>query len=158
MYELAVMFFGMSNAPATFQRAMDRIFTKIKNCYPGCIFVYMNDILIATNDDKELHEQIVHKVLKLLEEEDFHLKLNKCLFHQQSIDYLDIRIEGGKVLRIYDLHSFYRPNANRTDCRSRRGPIPEPAERKADRIPNPLDRDRPRSPRGFADMAPISHR
>ena len=41
----------------------------------------------------------------------------------------------------YDLHSFYRPNADRTDCRSRRGPIPEPAERKADRIPNPLDRD-----------------
>ena len=59
---------------------------------------------------------------------------------------------------ITTLHSFYRPNADRTDCRSRRGPIPEPAERKADRIPNPLDRDRPRSPRGFADMAPISHR
>jgi hypothetical protein len=96
-YEPAVMFFGMTNAPATFQRAMDCIFAKIKNCYPGCIFVYMNDILITTNDDKELHEQIVHKVLELLEEEDFHLKLNKCLFHQQSIDYLGICIEGGKV-------------------------------------------------------------
>jgi hypothetical protein len=58
----------------------------------------------------------------------------------------------------YDFHSFYRPNADRTDCRSRRGPIPEPAERKADRIPNPLDRDQPRSPQRFADMAPISHR
>jgi hypothetical protein len=96
-YEPAVMFFGMTNAPATFQRAMDRIFAKIKNRYPGCIFVYMDDILIATNNDEELHEQIVHEVLELLEEEDFHLKLNKCLFHQQSIDYLGIRIEGGKV-------------------------------------------------------------
>ena len=91
------MFFGMSNAPATFQRAMDRIFAKIKNCYPGCIFVYMDDILIATDNNEELHEQIVHEVLELLEEEDFHLKLNKCLFHQQSIDYLGIRIEEGKV-------------------------------------------------------------
>ena len=43
--------------------------------------------------------------------------------------------------KYYDLYSFYRPNANRTDCRSRRGPIPEPAEQKADQIPNPLDRD-----------------
>ena len=91
------MFFGMTNAPATFQRAMDRIFAKIKNRYPGCIFVYMDDILIATNNNEELHEQIVHEVLKLLEEEDFHLKLNKCLFHQQCIDYLGIHIEGGKV-------------------------------------------------------------
>ena len=80
-YEPAVMFFRMFNVPATFQRAMDRIFTKLKHCYPGCIFMYMDDILIATNDNEELHKQIVHKVLKLLEEEDFHLKLNKCLFH-----------------------------------------------------------------------------
>ena len=96
-YKPAVMFFEMTNAPATFQRAMDRIFAKFKNRYPGCIFVYMDDILIATNDNEELHEQIMHEVLELLEEEDFHLKLNKCLFHKQSIDYLGIHIEGGKV-------------------------------------------------------------
>jgi hypothetical protein len=97
VYEPGVMFFGMSNAPATFQRAMDRIFGPLKDRYPGCIFVYMDDILIATNDNEELHKKIVHEVLDLIEQEDFFLKLNKCLFHQKSIDYLGIRIEGGRI-------------------------------------------------------------
>ena len=65
--------------------------------YPGCIFTYMNNILIATGDDKQLHSEIVHAVLDMLEKEDFFLKLSKCLFHQTAIDYLGIRIEGGHI-------------------------------------------------------------
>jgi hypothetical protein len=76
---------------------MDRIFGPLKDRYPGCIFVYMDDILIATNDNEELHKRIVHEVLDLVKREDFFLKLNKCLFHQRSIDYLGIRIEGGRI-------------------------------------------------------------
>jgi hypothetical protein len=96
-YKPAVMFFGMSNAPAVFQWAMDRIFAKIKNKYPGCIFVYMDDILITTHDDEVLHKQIFHEVLDLIDQENFFLKLNKCLFHQRSINYLGIHIEGGRI-------------------------------------------------------------
>ena len=33
----------------------------------------------------------------MLEKEDFFLKLSKCLFHQTAIDYLGIRIEGGRI-------------------------------------------------------------
>ena len=87
-FELKVMFFGMSNAPAIFQRTMDCLFGPLKIKYPGCIFVYMDDILIATGADEEFHQQIVHEVLDLLAAEDFYLKLSKCLFHQGSIDYL----------------------------------------------------------------------
>ena len=76
---------------------MDQIFAKIKNKYPGCIFVYMDDILIATDDNEELHEQIVHEVLDLINQENFFLKLRKCLFHQRSINYLGICIEGGCI-------------------------------------------------------------
>ena len=89
-YEPSIMFFGMSNAPAVFQRAIDWIFAKIKNKYPGCLFVYMDD-------NEVLHKQIVHAVLDLIDQENFFLKLNKCLFHQQSIDYLGIQIEGGRI-------------------------------------------------------------
>jgi hypothetical protein len=39
----------------------------------------------------------MHTVLDMLEAEDFYLKLSKCLFHLTSIDYLGIRIEGGKI-------------------------------------------------------------
>ena len=96
-YEPQCMFFGMSNAPAVFQRCMDRIFAPLKARYPGCIFVYMDNILIATGDDEELHERIVHDMLDMLAKEDFYLKLPKCLFHQCDIDYLGIRIEGGQL-------------------------------------------------------------
>ena len=91
------MFFGMSNAPAIFQWTMDWIFGPLKQKYPGCIFVYMDDILIATGADKGFHEQIVYEVLDLLAREDFYLKLSKCLFHQRSIDYLGICIDGGHI-------------------------------------------------------------
>ena len=57
----------------------------------------MDDILIATGADKEFHQQIVHTVLDLLAREDFYLKLSKCLFHQGSIDYLGICIDGGHI-------------------------------------------------------------
>ena len=93
------MFFGMTNAPAVFQRTMDRIFAVLKNKYPGCIFVYMDDILIATPDDEELHAEIVNAVLDMLATEDFFLKLSKCSFHQRTVSYLGIQIEGG-IIRI----------------------------------------------------------
>jgi hypothetical protein len=60
---------------------MDQIFTPLKLMDPGYIFVYMNDILIATGDNIQLYEQIVNAVLDLLAQEDFYLKLSKCLFH-----------------------------------------------------------------------------
>ena len=57
----------------------------------------MNNILIATEDDEELHKQIVHKVLKLINKENFFLKLSKCLFYQRSINYLGIYIKEGCI-------------------------------------------------------------
>ena len=98
-YAPQVMFFGMTNAPAVFQHTMDRIFAVLKNKYPGCLFIYMDDILIMTPDDEELHAEIVNVVLDMLATEDFFLKLSKCSFHQQTMDYLGIRIEGG-IIRI----------------------------------------------------------
>ena len=57
----------------------------------------MDDILIATKADEEFHQQIIHEVLDLLAREDFYLKLSKCLFHQGSIDYLGIWINGRHI-------------------------------------------------------------
>jgi hypothetical protein len=58
-YEPMVMNFGLCNAPATFVRAMTRIFQALQNTYPGEILIYMDDILIATPDDLPQHRQIV---------------------------------------------------------------------------------------------------
>jgi RNase H-like domain found in reverse transcriptase/Reverse transcriptase (RNA-dependent DNA polymerase) len=91
------MFFGLCNSPATFQRVMDHVFHPLKDKYPGMLFVYMDDILIVTPNDAALHEQIVHKVLELLEEESFFLKLTKCKFEHKSIEYLGIMVKEGTI-------------------------------------------------------------
>jgi RNase H-like domain found in reverse transcriptase/Reverse transcriptase (RNA-dependent DNA polymerase) len=76
---------------------MDWVFQDLKNQYPGMVFIYMDDILIATINDLTLHWQIVHEVLDLLEKESFFLKPSKCKFEQKSINYLGIVVKDGKV-------------------------------------------------------------
>jgi len=49
------MFFGLTNSPATFQRTMNCMFREMKMHYPTKLFVYMDDILIATTDDLACH-------------------------------------------------------------------------------------------------------
>jgi RNase H-like domain found in reverse transcriptase len=61
------------------------------------LFVYMDDILIATADDFPLHRHIVHDVLDLLEAESFFLKPSKCKFEHSSIDYLGIVVSNGAI-------------------------------------------------------------
>ena len=49
LFELTVMFFGLTNSPATFQRMMDNIF--VKQLAKGWLIIYMDDMLIATGPD-----------------------------------------------------------------------------------------------------------
>ena len=49
LFELTVMFFGLTNSPTTFQRMMDNIF--IKQLAKGWLIIYMDDMLIATGPD-----------------------------------------------------------------------------------------------------------
>jgi hypothetical protein len=53
LFEPTVMFFGLTNSPATFQTMMDDIFRE--ETVEGWLFVYMDDIVIATEDNLELH-------------------------------------------------------------------------------------------------------
>ncbi len=52
---------------------MNHMFREMKMCYLTELFVYMDDILIATSDDQTHHQQIVHEVLDKLEEESYFL-------------------------------------------------------------------------------------
>jgi Reverse transcriptase (RNA-dependent DNA polymerase) len=78
---------------------MDHLFCPLKDKYLGMLFVYMDDILIATADDLPLHQRIVHDVLDLLEAESFFLKPSKCKFEWSSIDYLGIVVSNGVMVR-----------------------------------------------------------
>ena len=63
------------------------------------IFIYMDDILVATINDPELHRKVVHNLLDLLEEQSFFLKPSKCKFEWHRVEYLGLVLDG-ETLRI----------------------------------------------------------
>jgi len=56
LFKPLVMFFGMTNSPATFQTMMNDIFRNL--IAEGIVVVYLDDILIFTKT-KEEHERVV---------------------------------------------------------------------------------------------------
>ena len=74
LYKPRVMFFGLTNSPATFQSLMNIIFADL--IAEGKVAVYLDDILIWSSDLKE-HRKVVHEVLRRLEEYDLYLRPEK---------------------------------------------------------------------------------
>ena len=60
LFEPLVIFFGMTNSPATFQTMMNDIFQNL--IVKGIVVVYLDDILIFTKMEEE-HVQVVRWVL-----------------------------------------------------------------------------------------------
>ena len=100
VFEPTVMFFGLTNSPATFQMMMNHIFRPLidKHAPLGTtIRVYMDDIIIGTSSTMAAHTSAVHDVLDLLAEHDLYLKPAKCKFHMDSINYLGVILERGVI-------------------------------------------------------------
>jgi len=95
LFEPLIMFFGMTNSPATFQTMMNDIFRTL--IAKGIVVVYLDDILIFTRTEEE-HEQAVRRVLEVLAEHKLFLCLEKCEFHQKEIEYLGLVISENKVV------------------------------------------------------------
>jgi len=95
LFEPTVMFFGLTNSPTTFQTMMDDIFQE--EVAQGWLCIYMDNMIIATEDDEVLHELQVNHILDKLEKFDLFLKPKKCRFHQREVEYLGVLISNGSV-------------------------------------------------------------
>ncbi len=89
-----VMFFGLTNLPATFQWMMNNIFKDL--IASGAITVYLNDILIMSKT-KEEHCRITCEVLKILRKNKLFLKVKKCEFETLETEYLRVIISEGSI-------------------------------------------------------------
>ena len=94
LYELLVMFFGLTNSPATFQNIMNDIFCDLISV--GHVIVYMDDILIFT-DNIPTHQLITHQALQILLDNNLSLKLEKCVFEVTEVEYLGVIISYGTM-------------------------------------------------------------
>ena len=94
LFEPNVMFFGLCNSPATFQRMMDTLFAK--EIAEGWLTIYMDDLLIMAETEDELREY-TRRVLDILQENDLYLKPDKCAFNVTHVEYLGFIIEDGHL-------------------------------------------------------------
>ena len=114
LYQYRRMPFGLMNAPATFQRLMNRLFSG-KEWEP--VFVYLDDILVVSASFED-HLRDVGLVLDRLKEAGLRLKPSKCSFARKEVVYLGFTVSSEgvtpnqeKVKAIVDL-------PQPTDCKS----------------------------------------
>jgi RNase H-like domain found in reverse transcriptase/Reverse transcriptase (RNA-dependent DNA polymerase) len=103
LFEPTVMFFRLTNSPATFQTMMNFIFAN--DITEKWLTVYMDDMAIHTQrqpDETEeqhiqRHREYVKWVLDKLLWHNLFLKPEKCSFEQPSIEFLGVWITQGEV-------------------------------------------------------------
>ena len=89
VYEPTVMFFGLTNLPATFQAMMNDILRDLIDT--GDVAAFMDDVLVGTEDEKK-YDDIVEEILRRMEANNLYLKLEKCVQKVKEIDFLGLVI------------------------------------------------------------------
>jgi hypothetical protein len=94
LLEWIAMPFGLYNAPATFQRMMNDI---LRDFLYKFIIVYLDDVCIY---NRTLEEHLEHMLLVLqrFKEEGLKLRLKKCFFGLQEMEFLGYTVSAGKIL------------------------------------------------------------
>ncbi|KAJ9531759.1 hypothetical protein QJQ45_021908 [Haematococcus lacustris] len=105
-FQYKVLCFGLTNAPATFQRVMNRIFEK--QLLAGTVLVYLDDILVMSRSPAE-HVQHLREVLQVMKDNNLYAKLSKCEFNKPELKFLGhivgrhgIAVDPAKVQVIQD--------------------------------------------------------
>ena len=114
LFEFKNMPFGLKNAAATFQRAMNKIFSTL-----SCVFIYLDDILVFS-DDLESHLKDLEKVFQILNRYNLKVSINKCVFCVKELDFLGFNVSTDGIKptenKVNELKEFPYP----TDSKSLR--------------------------------------
>ena len=82
-YKFLTGFYGLTDKPAEFQKAMDRTVNHAKNT-----FCFLDDILIVSKGSEQEHEKLILNVLEKLGKENLALKLWKSESVQAEVNWL----------------------------------------------------------------------
>jgi len=93
-FEPTVMFFGLTNSPATFQAMMNELLRDLINT--GKVAAFINDVIIGT-ETEEGHDELVVEVIRRLEENDLYVKPEKYRWKVREIGFLGVVIGLEKI-------------------------------------------------------------
>jgi cleavage and polyadenylation specificity factor subunit 1 len=91
LFEYLFMPFGLKNAAQTFQRLMDRLFRHLP-----FVFVYLDDILIASRNERE-HMDHLRQVFAVLQENGLQINPAKCIFAAPSLSFLGHHVDSSGI-------------------------------------------------------------
>ena len=91
-YRFQTGFYGLTDMPSEFQKAMDYNLIGLKNTY-----CFLHDILIVSKGSLEEHKSYVMNCLKRLDHEKFRINLPKCHFGKLEIDWLGYHISQSGI-------------------------------------------------------------
>ena len=73
-FEPTVIFFGLTNLPATFQAIINKLLKNLINT--GKVAAFIDDVIVGM-EGEEGHDELVGEVIKRQEENDLYMKLEK---------------------------------------------------------------------------------
>jgi predicted aspartyl protease len=97
LYEWMVTPFGLSGAPATFQRYINQTLREYLDDFCSA---YIDDVLIYSSGSRSDHREKVKLVLGKLRDAGLQLDIEKCEFEVKSIKYLGYIVEAGQGIRV----------------------------------------------------------
>ena len=110
LFKWKFMPFGLRNAPATFQRLVNKL---LSGC-EGFAAAYLDDIIIYSNSWEE-HIKHITEILSRIANAGLTLKPSKCVFASATVDYLGHIVGVGKVeprqLKISAIVNFPKPQS-----------------------------------------------
>ncbi|KAJ9534799.1 hypothetical protein QJQ45_017235 [Haematococcus lacustris] len=106
-FQFKVLCFGLTNAPATFQRVMNNVFRPLIN---KSVLVYIDDTLVMSNTAEE-HVRHLKEVLELMRQHKLYAKRSKCEFNKTELAFLGhivgehgIAVDPAKVKVVREWH------------------------------------------------------
>jgi len=94
LFEPTVIFFRITNLPATFQTMINEILRDLIN--EGKVVAFVNNVLVGMETEKE-YDEIVEEVLKRLEENNLYVKPEKYVWKVRRVRFLEVVIGPNSI-------------------------------------------------------------